>query len=93
MIYVFVVVGINECFLFNLVIENLFKKPSLAVHINETLTFTIIAQANCLDVSISEIRLVGPVGVIKSSMMAVNGTSNQYYINVTFTPTAAQIVS
>ena len=59
---------------------------SFAVPVGELMFIQVIAQANCPDASITNIRLVGPIGISQTAVEVYDASLNQYSINVTWTP-------
>ena len=55
------------------------------------INFKIIAQSNCPNVSITDINIVGPAGSIHSAIAPYGTSGNQWYTNVSWTPTTAQL--
>ena len=52
-------------------------------------TGEVIANSGCSNVSIMAIQIIAPIGTIKGELQRIVGTNN-YYTNVTWTPTANQ---
>ena len=49
----------------------------------------LIANSGCSNVSITSIQIIAPIGAIKGELQRIVGTNN-YYTNITWTPTANQ---
>ena len=49
----------------------------------------LVATSGCLNVAITSIQIIAPIGATKNGTWHVFGTNN-YYINVTWTPTTSQ---
>jgi hypothetical protein len=51
----------------------------------------IKAKVGCTGVLITDIQVLGPTGLTKSNLELVNGTTDQWQITFSWTPTAAQV--
>jgi hypothetical protein len=57
---------------------------------NTTFKNRVIAEATCSGGEITEIQVVGPFGLRFSAIYPVNGTTDQWYSDITWTPDASQ---
>ena len=56
---------------------------------NATFTKQLIANSNCLNVTITSFKVLAPTGMSKGEVEHIPGTNN-YYTNITWVPTANQ---
>ncbi len=57
---------------------------------NTTFKNRVIAEATCSGGEIKEIQVVGPFGLRFSTISPVNGTTDRWYSDITWTPDASQ---
>lgn len=67
-----------------------FKCHCVGVDINVQLTERIVATVYCAGDTIIEFVTSSPLYMIKTLVAPVSGTSNQFYITLTWTPVADQ---
>ena len=61
----------------------------IGVPIGTTVTERIVAKVACTTVTMYDLQMIGSSGMIFSAMSRVSGTTDQYTVTLTWTPTAA----
>ena len=62
----------------------------VGILVNTTFSDTIVAQSGCSNVTIVDIKTQSPIGLRKSTLTKGSGDNN-WYINITWTPTNSQV--
>ncbi|XP_033101698.1 uncharacterized protein LOC117104902 [Anneissia japonica] len=81
----------SNCDVFPVFVEPSALSACYVVPVGETFSTQLIARSSSPDISITEIQTISPVGMKKSPLMKLPGSRTDYFVNITWTPTADQV--